>query len=118
MTAAQKFAIARQWYEKGECPGCRAPLRVVAGQGLAHIKPHGRYKSGGSYRIAPAEGYVVGAGAGSMDRCSWTADQLAALVHMGSGLIADSGNLPSPAVDGTPGPGSLTGPPARGETEA
>lgn len=33
-------------------------------------------------------------------------------------FFADSGRLPSPAVDGTPGPGSLTGPPARGETEA
>jgi hypothetical protein len=76
MTPTEKIARARELYALGVCPGCGAPLEKVAGQGVAH------YRNGGVV-------LSLGRSLTSADPrlCPWSADRLAALVHLGSGLV-------------------------------
>ena len=71
MTDAEKVASARFFYEMGVCPGCGYPLENVAGAGAGHSASDGAIRGGGPRG----------------DMCSWSADDLAALVHIGSGLV-------------------------------
>lgn len=88
MNAKEKQAFCRWWYAKGVCPGCGAPLPDVAGQGDKHYLPgQAMYVPNGiritvlgepaSRSISPTDHRV----------CPYDADTLAALVHIGSGLI-------------------------------
>lgn len=81
----ERIDFARYWYQKGVCPGCESPLELVAGVGQHHIRPgepiyiHQRItitNPGHITRLTPMDPRV----------CRWDSDQLAALVHIGSGL--------------------------------
>jgi hypothetical protein len=65
--------FAERWLARGVCPGCRAPLVDVAGQGDGHDSRDGSLFYGG--------------GGGSFAACEWGPDQLSALVHVGAGLV-------------------------------
>lgn len=97
MTAAERYRLARYWYQRGECPGCGAPLTRVAGQGRCHYLPGQPIAIGGRSTRESTLGEVVGNGAINMADprvCRCTADELAALVHIGSGLVASAGVSP------------------------
>lgn len=79
---------ARRLYERGVCPGCGADLVDVAGQGDRHYQG-GQLLWSNPARVTVA-GELAGRGVISSDPrlCIWDADQLAALVHIGSGLVS------------------------------
>ncbi len=81
---------ARYWYDRDECPGCGASLRLVAGQGVGHVGPGRRHGThDGPTVIAGSAGAVLHAKAGWMasDICDVSADQLAALCHIAAGMV-------------------------------
>jgi hypothetical protein len=71
VTDVDKIAFAVGWYELRQCPGCFAPLESVAGKGAGHSTADGAIRGGGPRG----------------DMCEWSADDLAALVHIGSGMV-------------------------------
>lgn len=104
MTTAEKVAFARTAYELGKCPGCGAPLELVAGIGTKHYmggqeihaghydpRPVVRFlrnpNSGPRVVLTRAGDPAVGV-LGDSRLCPWSADDLAALVHIGSGLVS------------------------------
>jgi hypothetical protein len=80
---ASKADFARKWYELGVCPGCGSPLEDVAGKGIRHSHNHNhpRIYVAGTETGPEPPGYV----------CPWSADDLAALVHIGSGMVYGGG---------------------------
>lgn len=88
---APKVAFAKEWYARGECPGCGAPLAKVAGRGLGHWLPGQRVTTPkGLHVTSLGEWQETFGTAGPTDtrRCPWSADDLAMLVHLGSGLVS------------------------------
>lgn len=103
--SAAKIGFARAAYRSGKCPGCGAPLVVVAGQGDRHLLGGQELSVNGTakgikgrtiIRRNPTEGVIVRTVAGDKTTmnpadpmlCPWSADELAALVHIGSGLVS------------------------------
>jgi hypothetical protein len=72
VTGQQILSDAREWLTLGVCPGCGCDLELVAGEADGHYRD-GRLWYGG-----------VGA---TNDRCPVSADELSALVHIGSGVV-------------------------------
>ena len=72
MTDVDKYVAARFYYTEGVCPGCGSDLEDVAGKADGHRRD-GELWYGGS--------------TSNINLCPWTADQLAALVHIGSGMV-------------------------------
>jgi hypothetical protein len=93
MTDAEKVAFAVVWWEAKQCPGCFNPLEDVAGKADGH-RMDGELWYGGS--------------ASNLNLCSWTAEHLAALVHIGSGVVRYDrgtgvhGHEPAGRGDGSP----------------
>lgn len=101
--SAAKVQFARDAYASGCCPGCGAPLVKVAGIGTRHLmagheinigsrsKSQGRVvhrRHGVPYVVSRAGDSTGGQISGDDPRlCPWSADDLAALVHIGSGLV-------------------------------
>jgi hypothetical protein len=83
MTDEEKIILAKHWYNKGVCPGCKAPLEKVAGQSKRHWKPDQLVaRNGGQVKTYLGELHT-GSGSEYEDSrlCPYTADDLAALVH-------------------------------------
>lgn len=93
MTTQERVEFARRWYALGVCPGCGAELVKVAGQGERHYLAGQTVAtaSQSSPRITTAGELIRSGGnllSGDLRLCRWSADALAALVHVGSGLAA------------------------------
>ncbi len=89
MTAA-KIEFAREWYAKGVCPGCGAPLEKVAGQGVGHWLPGQMVRTRTGPRTSVLGDSQDGFGKalpGDPRRCPWSADDLTSLVLIGSGVV-------------------------------
>jgi hypothetical protein len=85
-----KVEYARHWYTKGVCPGCGTSLELVAGRGYIHYKPGQRVKRASGIAITePGETRDSYGSLKPYDNriCNWTGDDLAALVHIGSGMV-------------------------------
>lgn len=84
MNDEEKIILAKYWYDKGVCPGCKAPLKKVAGQSKRHWKSDQLVSRKGG-RIKTYLGELHNGAAASTDDvrlCPYTADDLAALVHI------------------------------------
>lgn len=105
MSAAGVVADAVYWYDRDECPGCRASLRAVAGRYEGHVPPGGGYGPG-SRQTAGSEGRPLNFGRGDGDRCPVTSDQLAALCHIAVGMVSAGSRPPAddPGAGQTPNP--------------
>ncbi len=87
-----KQEFAKHWFDRGVCPGCGAPLVKVAGIGTRHYLA-GQTVIRGSNRTRQTQAGESTSNSVPRDDprlCPWTADQLAALVHIGSGLVGSS----------------------------
>jgi hypothetical protein len=93
---ASKAEFATKWYQLGVCPGCGSPLEDVAGKGIRHSHHHNNsriYTTGVETGPNPPD-YV----------CHWSADQLTALVHIGSGMVYGGGRGIAPPPREHPAP--------------
>lgn len=94
MTPDAIRGFCEYWYERNACPGCGAALTAVAGESVGHYLPgqevrdHGPRSRGDTRITAPGELWSGGVLKPTDPRlCRWTADQLAALAHIGSGMV-------------------------------
>jgi hypothetical protein len=89
VNAKEKQAFCRWWYAKGVCPGCGAPLPAVAGQGDLHYLPGQAIHGPVGTARTTVLGELAPRSMPAKDRrvCPYDADTLAALVHIGAGLI-------------------------------
>jgi hypothetical protein len=106
--SAEKVAFARWWYARGECPGCGAPLRKVAGAGWRHyLGGHVVGAGSGKWRTTTS-GEVIGTGGQVLDGdprlCSWLPEDLTSLVLIGSGVVKSSGGVGSSPAPTPPVP--------------
>jgi len=83
MTDEEKIILAKYWYDKGVCPGCKAPLEKVAGQSKRHWKPNQKVTRLGGQILTYLGELHNGAAVlpGDKRLCPYSADDLAALIH-------------------------------------
>ena len=87
-TESPKVAFAKEWFARGECPGCGAPLAKVAGRGSVHVSNGDTSHSGPLSRIGD-DGRPASA-------CPWSADDLTSLVLIATNFGRDLPPDPSP----------------------
>lgn len=84
MTPDEKRAFCREWFARGVCPGCGAPLQKVAGKGHRHYLAGRKVPApkAGGYRVTVAgESFQRGLALNPKDPrlCPYTADDLTSL---------------------------------------